>query len=170
LAEDTLNDTASFIAPHPGYETVINLNRQVYWVTNSLNLWQGAGGRVTISNGMLKVKSVSIAPQPVGTTTNVYLTVRNAAVEAESAVFGAVCAVFDSGSLWVSNRFSVGSVGRGWATVRLEGGAAVSATNEFLVAYDTGSTGTVVNAGGMLREPLIINFSNGRQDSETTLV
>lgn len=180
--EDAVNDTFSIVAPSPAYETAFNLNGQTYWATNALNLWQGAGGRVTISNGMLNVRSAGFTPEPSGITTNVYLTVRGVAFETLSATFSAAYAVFDGGSLWVSNRFSVGGVGRGWATVRLEGGAAVGVTNEFFVAYDTGATGTVVNAGGVLRYSgatcvvgrngygeLILNSGTTRVDRTTTL-
>jgi len=151
FTDNVTNDTFSIVVPSANCETSFNLNQRTYWVTNSLNIWTGSCGRVTISNGVLKVKTAGFTPSPDGAATNLALNVRNASLELESAMFSAAYATFDSGSLWVSNRLNIGGVNRGKTTLRLTNGVRCGVTNELNVGFESGATGEIVNVDGVLR-------------------
>jgi len=145
----TTNTTGSVVAPSTNYETVFNLNQQVWSLTNNLYVWEGSGGRVTYSNGTIRTGSMGCdtAP-PVGSslTNHAVIAFRGVQAEAVGASFGGTRTSFEGGSLSVSNVMTVGvstNNARYYATVSLLNGASVAVSNELRIADGVGTTARV---------------------------
>jgi autotransporter-associated beta strand protein/T5SS/PEP-CTERM-associated repeat protein len=145
----TTNTTGSVVAPSAAYETVFNLNQQVWSLTSNLYVWEGSGGRITYSNGTIRTGSLGCetAP-PAGSslTNHAVIAFRGVQAEVVSASFGGTRTSFEGGSLSVSNVMNVGvstNSARYYATVYLLNGARVAVTNEVRIADGAGTTARV---------------------------
>ena len=171
----TTNTTGSVVAPSVNYETVFNLNQQVWSLTNNLYVWEGSGGRVTYSNGTIRTGALSCetAP-PVGSslTNHAVIAFRGVQAEAASASFAGTRTSFEGGSLSVANVMNVGTLtnsARYYATVYLLNGTRVAVTNEVRIADGVGTTARVEVSDASLRLGGIINYLGVGTRSKGTL-
>ncbi len=146
FTEDVTNEGFSVVAPAAAYESIFNLNQHTYWATNSFNTWQGAGGRVTLTNGTLRALALNCETAPIiGSTPTNHAVIAFKNVRSESALarVSGTFTSFEGGEHSVSSSMTVGAAAdaRAYATVCLSGGTRFGVTNELRVGDAAGATG-----------------------------
>ena len=111
---DVSNTTISIIAPPLNYETLFNLSQHVWSATNVLNLWQGAGGKVTVSNGTLRISQLlncQMGPASGQMPTNLAIVAfQNVRSVSANAFFAGLATSFEGGEHTVANQVKVGTL------------------------------------------------------------
>ena len=109
LGSDVTNKDVSMIAPLLDYETLFVMNQHVWTVKDNMLIWEASGGRVTFTNGTIRVRQCTFRPGSGSPVTNLVLTMADVVCEAKDMHVAAATTTVDGGRLWVTNTLTVGA-------------------------------------------------------------
>jgi autotransporter-associated beta strand protein/T5SS/PEP-CTERM-associated repeat protein len=170
-----LNDASTL-----NYQNLFNLNQHVWTATDNtsgqgLYVRWGTGGRVTFTNGTLRLVMLNCqsAPFPGSplTSNHVIIAFQDIHSESANAFFAGSVTALDGGDHAVSNILRVGTMSgsSAYATLNLLNGTQVSVTNEVHIGETGGATGRLDVAGATLKMGKVANYFGYATGSKGTL-
>ena len=177
LNSDVTNTIILNDASTQNYQNLFNLNGHVWTATESfqgLYVRYGTGGRVTFTNGALRLVMLNCqsAPFSGSTPTNhAVIAFQNIHSESVNAYFAGSIAAFDGGEHTVSNQLRVGTISgtSAYSTLNLLNGTQVIVTNEMHIGETGGATGRVNVADAALKMGKVANYIGLATGSKGTL-
>ena len=151
----------------PNYQNLFNLNQHVWTSTESgqgLYVRWGTGGRVTFTNGTLRLVLLSCLSAPNSgsplTSNHVIIAFQNIHSASVNAYFAGSIASLDGGEHVVSNQLRVGTMNgtSAYSTLNLLNGTQVNVTNELHIGEISGATGRVNVADAALKMGKVANY------------
>jgi autotransporter-associated beta strand protein len=153
------NLKVELVASTNGYSTTFDLNGYAWELTEDIHMYAGAGGDIVFTNGTIKTPYFNfLTKESVGQNayysqnTNLVLELKDVDCETVDAVFASTRAIFEGGSLIVSNKMSIGSPSYGMGTVILDKGAVCDVQGTLSVGDTVGATGELVNVNGQFEQ------------------
>jgi T5SS/PEP-CTERM-associated repeat protein/autotransporter-associated beta strand protein len=178
LNSDVTNTIILNDASTQNYQNLFNLNQHVWTSTESgqgLYVRWGTGGRVTFTNGTLRLVMLNCQSAPYSgsplTSNHVIIAFQDVHSETANAYFAGAITALDGGEHVVSNQMRVGTMSgvSAYGTLNLLKGTRVYVTNEFHIGEVNGSTGRVNVADAALKMGKFANYVGYATGSKGTL-
>ena len=180
LNSDVTNWVILTDASTQSYQNLFNLNQHVWTGTDttpfgqSLYVRYGTGGRVTFTNGTLRLVTLNCQADPLSGSTptnHAIIAFQNIRSESANAYFAGSITALDGGKHTVTNQMMVGTknVASAYATLNLLNGTQVNVTNELHIGTINGAIGLVNVAGAALKMGKVANYIGNATGSKGTL-